>query len=270
MRFEEAASDLLTDYLVNKRRSYGSVERRVRLGLEPFFRGRRLAHISTADVNRFINARQTAGASNATVNRELAALKRMFSLAVAAGKLLHRPHVPMLREDNTRTGFFERHQFEAVRAHLPPELRGLVTLAYTFGWRIRSEVLPLQWPQVDQQAGTIRLEPGTTKNAAGRTIAYREIDEVREAIEGEWQRHIDLQADGTICPWVFYRKRGKQIKTFRRAWLTACRRAGVAGACHTTSAGRRCGTSNASGCHERWRWRWSATRPSRSTVATTS
>ena len=37
MRFQEAADDLLTDYLVNKRRSYANVERRVRLGLEPFF-----------------------------------------------------------------------------------------------------------------------------------------------------------------------------------------------------------------------------------------
>ena len=104
-----------------------------------------------------------------------------------------------------------------------------MTLAYTFGWRIRSEVLLLTWPQIDQQAGTIRLEPGTTKNAAGRTVAYLEIDEVREAIEKEWQRYLDLRRDGTTCPWVFYRRQGQQIKTFRRAWLTACRRAGVAG-----------------------------------------
>ncbi len=229
MRFEEAADDLLTDYLVNKRRSSDGVKRRIRLGLEPFFRGRRMTQISTADINRYIQVRQTAEAANATINRELAALKRMYNMAITAGKLLHRPHIPMLREDNTRTGFFERHQFESVRAQLPAELRGLVTLAYTFGWRISSEVLPLRWLQIDQQAGTIRLEPGTTKNTSGRTVAYIEIDEVREAIELEWQRHLALQRDGTICPWVFFRKQGAQIKTFRRAWVSACRRAGVAG-----------------------------------------
>jgi hypothetical protein len=41
----------------------------------------------------------------ASVNRELAALRRMFSLAVKADKLGHRPHVAMLTEDNARQGF---------------------------------------------------------------------------------------------------------------------------------------------------------------------
>jgi len=229
MRFEEAASDLLTEYQVNKRRSADGVQRRVRLGLEPFFRGRRMATITTADVNSYITVRQTADAANATINRELSALKRMYTLAITAGKLLHRPHIPMLQEDNVRQGFFEREPFDAVRAQLPAELRGLATLAYYSGWRVRSEILPLQWPQIDRQVGTIRLEPGTTKNKAGRTIAYLEIDELREAIDVEWQRHLELQRDGTICPWVFSRKQGQRIKTFRRSWLSACRRAGVAG-----------------------------------------
>ena len=229
MRFEEAAGDLLTEYQANKRKSYANVERRIRLGLEPFFRGRRMTHISTADVNRYITARQEAGAANASINRDLAALKRMYSLAIMAGKLLHRPHIPMLQEDNVRQGFFEREPFEDVRGHLQEHLRGLVTLAYYSGWRVQSEILPLQWPQIDRQVGTIRLEPGTTKNKGGRTIAYLEIDELREMIEAQWQRHLDLRRAGTICPWVFEHKDGQRIKTFRRSWLTACRRAGVAG-----------------------------------------
>ena len=229
MRFQEAAADLLTDYVVNKRRSYANVERRVRLGLEPFFRGRRMTHISTADVNRYLKHRQEAGAANGSINRDLAALKRMYTLAIRGGKLLHRPHIPMLQEDNVRQGFFERHQFEAVRAHLPEHVRALVTLAYYYGWRVTSEVLTLQWPQIDRTVGTIRLEPGTTKNKGGRTVAYLEIDELREVIEAQWRRHLDLRREGTICPWVFEHKHGQRIRTFRRSWLTACRRAGVAG-----------------------------------------
>ena len=31
----------------------------------------------------------------------------MFTLAMQAGKLHLKPHIPLLREDNTRTGFFE-------------------------------------------------------------------------------------------------------------------------------------------------------------------
>ena len=72
-------------------------------------------------------------------------------------------------ERNTRTGFFEREQFEAVRRYLPEEIRPLVTFAYCTGWRVPSEVQPLEWRQVDWQAGTVHLEVGATKNDDGRT-----------------------------------------------------------------------------------------------------
>ena len=104
-----------------------------------------------------------------------------------------------------------------------------MTLAYYFGWRVTSEILTLQWAQIDRTVGTIRLEPGTTKNKAGRTVAYREIDDLRDVIEAQWQRHLDLRREGTICPWVFEHKGGQRIKTFRRSWLTACRRPRAAG-----------------------------------------
>jgi len=54
IRFDEAAEDLKTEYAVNGRRSADELERRIRLHLLPYFGGRRLAMISTADVNAFI------------------------------------------------------------------------------------------------------------------------------------------------------------------------------------------------------------------------
>ena len=234
MRFEEAAEDFLTDYQINKRKSYADVKRRIAIGLGPWFQRRRMTQITTADVQHYVQARQAGGAANATINRELAALKRMYTLAIKGRKLLYRPHIPMLAENNVRQGFFEREQFDAVRAELPAALRGVAMLAYYTGWRIRSEVLPLRWPQIDRLEGTIRLEPGTTKSKAGRTVAYREIDELRDAIDAQWQRHLELQGERMICPWVFPHtrpaaKRGQRIKTFRRSWLSACQRAGVPG-----------------------------------------
>jgi len=55
------------------------------------------------------DSRQDAGAQNATINRELAALKRMFSLGAKATppKVLRMPAFPHLREDNVRQGFLE-------------------------------------------------------------------------------------------------------------------------------------------------------------------
>ena len=234
MRFEEAAEDFLTDYQINKRKSYADVKRRIVIGLAPWFQHRRMTQITTADVQHYVQARQAGGAANATINRELAALKRMYTLAIKGRKLLYRPHIPMLAENNVRQGFFERAQFDAVRAELSDALRGVATLAYYTGWRVRSEVLSLTWPQIDRREGTIRLEPGTTKSKAGRTVAYLEIDELREAIEVQWQWHLELRSEGTICPWVFShttpaKKWGQRIKTFRRSWLGACQRAGVPG-----------------------------------------
>ena len=38
-------------------------------------------------------------------------------------------------ERNARAGFFERNDFEAVCAHLRPELEALAKAAYITGWR---------------------------------------------------------------------------------------------------------------------------------------
>lgn len=83
----------------------------------------------------------TAGISNGELNREVTTLKRMFTLWIQSGKLLHRPHIPLLREENTRTGFVEPEQFVAAYAHLPPSLGPMVDLAYTSG-RPSTPVVP--------------------------------------------------------------------------------------------------------------------------------
>jgi integrase len=137
------------------------------------------------------------------------------------------PYIPMLKEANVRHGFFERAPFEAVRSRLAPELHGLVTAAYITGWRTASELQPLPWRQVDLAAGTLRLEPGTTKNTDGRmfilTPELREVLEAQRRYTDQWQR-----ARRRIIPWVFHR-RGKVIRDFRTAWRRACDAAHVPG-----------------------------------------
>src|SRR6185312_11101462 len=111
------------DYLINGKKSFPDLEYRCRLYLELFFGSRRAAAVTTADVRTFILERQGKGASNTSINRELAALKRAFSLAVEAGKILNKPHIPMLAENNVRKGFFEQDQFEALLEHLPEHVK---------------------------------------------------------------------------------------------------------------------------------------------------
>ncbi len=224
LRFEEAAADVVTDYRVNGRKSTDDVESRIRLHLEPFFGARRMSSITTADVRTYTAARQEAGAANATINRELAVVKRAFRLSTQGRKLLHMPHIPMLRENNTRQGFFERDEFKSVRDALPESLRGVVTFAFYTGWRVPSEILPLTWAQVDRDSRTVRLEVGTTKNSDGRTLPYDLLPELVDVIESAWREHERLASAGTLCPYLFHRD-GKPIEGFRKAWKSACKAA---------------------------------------------
>ncbi|OFW03722.1 MAG: hypothetical protein A3H96_04305 [Acidobacteria bacterium RIFCSPLOWO2_02_FULL_67_36] len=224
--FEDASADILADYRINDRKSLDSVERRIRLHLSPFFHGWRMVNISTPDIRKFADIRTSAGASNAEVNRELALLKRMFSLAMQGGKLLYRPHIPMLRESAPRSGFFEADQLTCVLAHLPVEIQPIITFAYITGWRINSEVLPLQWRQIDFAAGEVRLDAGTTKNQEGRVFPF--TAELRTMLQTQHLEHLRLAATGLILPWVFTRD-GAQIRDFRTAWAHAIKAAGCPG-----------------------------------------
>lgn len=220
--FEELTAMILDDYQVNERKSRGDVEWRIRCHLRPFFGQKRAHDITTVDVKAYIAHRQGEGAKNGSINRELAALKRMFNLALQAERIIKKPHIPSLEENNARKGFFEQAEYEAVLAKLPEHLRPVVTFAYATGWRIRSEILPLTWAQVDLDTGTARLEVGETKNKDGRLIYL--TAELRALLATQWQGHVRFPD----CPWVFH-DRGKRIKTFYANWRAACQAAGIPG-----------------------------------------
>jgi integrase len=234
VRFEELTEDFLNDYRVNGKRSLDRAERSVE-HLKAYFAGWRAVHISTASVRAYIAKRQEAKAENGTINRELAALKRMFTLALQAEKLLRRPYIPHLAEDNVRTGFFGDVEFLALREALPAYLKPVADFAYTFGWR-KSEILGLTWERVDLAAGTVRLDPGTTKNKDGRTVVL--TAELRAVLLESWRQACLIVKKQTpeatareivsAAPWVFHRD-GKRIKDFRGAWATACEAAGLTG-----------------------------------------
>src|SRR5262245_31951159 len=104
LTFEDLAAMYLTDYRLNGKRSVKDAERNVRT-LGGAFALDRARDITTDRIAAFAASRLSQRKRPATVNRELASLRRMFSLAVRAGKLPSSPHVAMLAEDNAREGF---------------------------------------------------------------------------------------------------------------------------------------------------------------------
>jgi hypothetical protein len=165
-RFEDLVSLLLDEYRANERKSLDRVKAAVD-HLKEFFTGWRAQAVSTDRILAYVRHRQVQQAANATINRELAALKRMYRLAeeTLSG---YRPTIRMLEEDNVRRGFFERPQFEALLTQLPDDLQPAITTAYITGWRIKSELFTRLRHHVDLGAGWLRLEPGETKNRKGR------------------------------------------------------------------------------------------------------
>lgn len=226
MKFSELVADVVNDYRINGKRSIHDLEVRLRDHILPSLGKARASAITTVEIRKYINRRQEEGASNGEINRELAAIKRAFSQGAQAGRIMTKPYIPMLRENNVRTGFFEREQFDSLCKHFPEDVEAMLRFAYITGWRIRSEIRFLQWPQVDFQAGRVRLEPGTTKNDQAREFPF--TAELRALLEFQKAKADALKRKGIICPYVFHRN-GKTIKEFRRSWTKACMAAGVPG-----------------------------------------
>ena len=220
VRFDKLAEDFLLDFRVNQKKSLRRVKQCVD-HLAEMFEGVKVRDITTPKIQAFIEKRLGAGAANATINRELAALKRMLNLgARQTPPLVDRvPYIPMLKENNIRTGFFEHKEFLSVRDVLPDYLKPVMTFGYKFGWRL-SEILGLTWDKVDLRNGIVRIETGDTKNSEARTI-YLD-DELKGVFKELFtKRRLDI-------PFIFL-KDGNPIQSFRKAWKAACKKAGLKG-----------------------------------------
>ena len=133
-------------------------------------------------------------------------------------------------------GFFEPEQLGNVLKHLPAEIKPVIQFAAITGWRINSEVLPLEWRNVDVAAGEVRLDAGTTKNGEARVFPF--TADLRALLKARHAQHERLRKAGILEPWVFYRmvgegRRGKKkpqpIVAFTVAWKNACNAASCPG-----------------------------------------
>jgi integrase len=168
-------------------------------------------------VTSYVAERLEEKAANATINRELAALKRAFKLAHEARRVALVPVIRLLPEDNARQGFIEHADFIALRDALPERLRDCVTFLYLSGWRV-GEMKALEWRDLDRDGRAVRLPRAKSKNRKGRVLPLS--GELRNVIDrARKQRRLD-------CPFIFHRH-GRAIKDFRTAWNTACHAVGL-------------------------------------------
>lgn len=214
----DLAEDFLRDYRINDKKSTAHAERRWKLHLEPFFGAARVGQVTNSLIGKYIDQRMSEKAKNGSINRELAALKRMFRLGHQAQKINWLPPFPKrLAENNVRTGFVDDKQFAVLTAAADELwLRAFIEIAYTYGWRKR-ELLNLRVRQVDLLGKNLRLDAGSTKNDDGREVALSPtaVTLLQECIRGK-----------TSDAYVFTRA-GKPVRDFRKAWEKLTTAAGV-------------------------------------------
>ena len=218
--FEDLAAMYLTDYTVNRRRSLDHAERYVKKLRGAFGLDRALA-ITTDRIEAYKAGRLAEGLQPGAVNRELAALRRMFSLAMRAGKLPHRPHIAMLDESgNAREGFVEPAEFEAICGSLPPYLQDAARFAYLTAWRIGA-VRALEWRDVDLRGRTLQLRAASAKNKRAKVIPL--VGDLLVLLERR------AASRDPACPFVFTGRDGGRLGDFRKAWRRAAEAAGIHG-----------------------------------------
>jgi integrase len=171
-------------------------------------RGIPVTSLTTDLARRFVRQRKSEGIGNAAINRSLACLRRMLTIAARDRKLTTVPYIEFLKEPPARKGFLERRDFEKLIKVLPTHLRPLVTFLYWCGCRI-GETLQIEWSQVDLDSRQIRLEPEQTKTDEGRVVPLSsELVDTLGQIEPKEGRVFD----GT---------------NLRKEWMKACNACGL-------------------------------------------
>jgi integrase len=161
----------------------------------------------------------------ATVNRRLVFLTRCYTLAIKRGHLHSKPPIELLPVSNARQGFFEDSHFRKVYAELPADLKDFALFAFLTAWR-KSEVSCLRWKYLEN--GVLRIPAEETKNGVARSVVI--AGELTEIIERRQAAQGFPGPDETIrfSEYIFHRD-GQRITEFRKAWASACKRAGFAG-----------------------------------------
>jgi integrase len=213
---------LVEDYRQNGRRSLATLGFRL-APLREAFGLVRASEVRGADVERYkverlaAKSRRGLPVAPATLNRELAALRRAFRLAIRQERLAHAPAIALLAEHNVRQGFVDVAGFERLAAALPEPLDDVARFAYSTGWR-KGEVLTLAWPSVDLAGRRIWLRREHSKTEQPRVIVLQ--GELLALMERHWAARLEG------CPLVFHRG-GAAIVDLRKPWKRAARAAGL-------------------------------------------
>ncbi|MBF0551258.1 MAG: site-specific integrase [Deltaproteobacteria bacterium] len=165
---------------------------------------------------KYFSKRKVAPAS---VNREVATLRRMFNLAIREDLASKNPcyKVEKLPENNERKRILSQDEFDLLLDELPIHAMDIVQTAYYTGMRA-GEIYNLTWDKVGLEKGAIQLEARDTKTRKPRLIyLHKEVLGILSRLS---------QVRSTDHDYVFTYE-GQPIKSIKNCFNKACRRAGI-------------------------------------------
>ena len=124
-------------------------------------------------------------------------------------------------QGNERRGFVEEPEYRKLAELAAGQLwlRGLLALAYTYGFR-KAELLGMRCSQVDLLNDTVCLYSGETKNGEGRIVALTR--ECRELV-------VELRKGKQPEDYLLTRENGEPVRDLRGAWDALVKAAGLPG-----------------------------------------
>jgi integrase len=186
--FNDFVSEVFLPWSKENKSSYVTDEVFCRAASD-FFQGKKFRDITPLLIEKFKKSRNITqhGTTRkaASINRELACLSKIFSLAVDYDYSAQNPcsKVKRLKVDNARGRYLMDGEEEMLFAALVENyawLRPIVELGLHTGMR-RGEILKLEMSNVDLQKGWINLRPDQTKEKKAKLIPLNSL--TRRALE---------------------------------------------------------------------------------------
>ena len=170
----------------------------------------------------------STGTSPATVNREVALLRRIYNHAMKHGAAKTNPAVSFKRlpEPPIREKFLEDDKaisrlIEAASSSRLEHLRPLIIAALQTGCR-KGELLGLRWEDVNTRSDPPRI---TIKSPKNNLVHHITLDSVMvNLLKGLRVRQMRL---GIRSEWVFCKRDGSRLHSVNNSWARACLKAGL-------------------------------------------
>jgi integrase len=188
----------------------------------PFIGDLLLEHIHMGTLEKFIAARKKGGLKNATINRDLAIIRRVLTLAARLWRdefgnswLVEPPLIQPLKSDLRKPYPINPEEEDRLLRELPEHLQTMVLFALHTGLR-ETELTRLKWSEENRKLGIFVLPGDRTKNSEDRIVPLNST--AKAIIEAQRGKHDEF---------VFTFKGEPVLRINGHAWRKARKRANL-------------------------------------------